>query len=218
MTQLPRTEKRKRALAQKRLLLVEGPDDEMVVGQLRTLHNLSGTCAIAELDGFTNVRDTFANLLKFDDDEKQKERLAVIVDTDEIPGSRWDSLRAILRAKGYTVPQRPSPQGVILDLQDNPTIGVWLMPDNLQLGKLEDFIALLMQPDDLLWPHVLASVKALPEHRFTTRNTIKAQVHTWLAWQVEPGIQMSQAIRARMLNYDSTTRQNFIAWLTVLFE
>lgn len=218
MTQQSRAEQRKQGLEQKRLLLVEGRDDEMVVTQLRALHNLTSTCTPVELEGFANVRTTFANLLKFDDDEKRKERLAVIVDMDETPGSRWASLSSVLRQRGYTVPSGPTPEGVVLQQEGRPTVGIWLMPDNSQLGKLEDFVALLIQPDDVLWPHVLSSLDALPKRLFREQDTIKARIHTWLAWQKEPGIQMSQALKKRIFMHDSETRRKFLAWLTAIFE
>jgi len=34
---------------------------------------------------------------------------------------------------------------------DGRRLGVWLMPDNQNPGKLEDFFALLVPPDDPCW-------------------------------------------------------------------
>jgi hypothetical protein len=48
-------------------------------------------------------------------------------------------------------------------------------------------------------------------------RTSKANIHTWLAWQEEPGKPMGQAITAKYLNPKSKQAELFVNWLRALF-
>ncbi len=55
------------------------------------------------------------------------------------------------------------------------------------------------------------------ERRFPENHTIKAQFHTWLAWQQEPGKPMGQAITKKFLDSNSPSALQFISWVTRVF-
>src|SRR5947209_6643598 len=62
--------------------------------------------------------------------------------------------RVSLRS-GYgrnTVPKSPHAGGTIIKQDERPVVGVWIMPNNNDPGKIEDFVGLLRKPDDPLWP------------------------------------------------------------------
>lgn len=65
------------------------------------------------------------------------------------------------------------------------------MPDNTLPGALEDFMQSIMPRGDQLWDHSVNSVAQIPAvdgtFRFPATAIRKAEVHTWLAWQDEPG-------------------------------
>ena len=46
---------------------------------------------------------------------------------------------------------------------------------------------------------------------------MKAHVHTWLAWQKEPGKPMGQAITKRYLDANAPHAQQLIVWIRKLF-
>lgn len=46
----------------------------------------------------------------------------------------------------------------------------------------------------------------------------KAEIHTWLAWQKEPGKPLGQAITARYLNPNAPDAQQLIAWIRRVFH
>jgi hypothetical protein len=98
-----------------------------------------------------------------------------------------------------------------------PRVGVWLMPDNRIDGKLEDFVAFLVQPNDTLWAYGIASIAGLPERRFRDVDETKTRMHTWLAWQDEPGIQMSHAITKGLLRNENMATRHFLTWLHAVF-
>ena len=99
-------------------------------------------------------------------------------------------------------------------------MGIWLMPDNQLPGMLEDFVAQLIPSADTLRGKadaILQEIELEGLQRFTGLHRPKALIHTWLAWQEEPGQPMGLAIRARALGHDSPTALAFVAWLRRLF-
>ena len=53
---------------------------------------------------------------------------------------------------GYsTAPTDPNPEGTIIYESDQPTIGIWIMPNNQLPGMLEHFCRFLVPHDDCLW-------------------------------------------------------------------
>lgn len=99
-------------------------------------------------------------------------------------------------------------------------VGVWLMPDNTVAGMLEHFISFLVPADDALWAKAQECVQRIPEpeRRFPPNHSIKAQVHTWLAWQEEPGKPMGQAITKRYLDAEAHDAQRFMSWIRQLYS
>ena len=49
-------------------------------------------------------------------------------------------------------------------------------------------------------------------------GTTKAVLHTWLAWQKEPGLPYGTAIRARYFRHDSPVAECFVKWFCWVFE
>ena len=52
----------------------------------------------------------------------------------------------------------------------------------------------------------------------TAGGTMKAVLHTWLAWQEEPGLPYGTAIRARYFRHDSPVAECFVKWFRRVFE
>jgi hypothetical protein len=53
---------------------------------------------------------------------------------------------------------------------------------------------------------------------FTDRDRIKAIIHTWLAWQKEPGKPYGLAMKAEYFRHDSPTAAVFVAWFKALYR
>ena len=100
-----------------------------------------------------------------------------------------------------------------------PRVGVWIMPDNQTKGILEDFLRFLVPAGSPLFDHVKSSVEAIPEgeRRFSQLAEPKAIIHTWLAWQGEPGKPLGTAITARYLDPDVAQVDVLVSWLNRLF-
>jgi hypothetical protein len=94
------------------------------------------------------------------------------------------------------------------------------MPDNQTKGILEDFLLFLIPRGSALFEHVKSSVAAIPEGelRFSKLAEPKALIHTWLAWQQEPGKAMGTAITARYLDPSVAQVDVLVSWLKRLFR
>ena len=202
------------------LLLVEGRDDVCVVSELLERHHIPERFRVEERGGISRLLGGLAVALK----GSELTRLGIVVDANADLEGRWAQICTILQDSGKVkMPKHPESQGTIVQVERPEgvkTVGIWLMPDNTLPGMLEHFVSFLIPENDCLWPRAQESVERIPEteRRFHSQHLIKAYVHTWLAWQKDPGTPMGQAINNRYLEADSKQAQRFIAWVRRLFE
>ena len=191
-------------------LLVEGSDDKHLIGHLLQQHGVSlARDEIQECDGVENLlNESLPIFLK-----ASYTSIGIVVDADLDVQSRWQSIRDRLRQSGYEVPATPTPNGLIVT-DRQPAVGVWVMPDNVLPGILEDFVKQLVPPGDDLWPLVERSVAAIPatSRRFAAAAERKAEIHTYLAWQEQPGTRMGSAIANRYFEANATLAITFVEW------
>ncbi|HVC34024.1 MAG TPA: DUF3226 domain-containing protein [Chloroflexota bacterium] len=207
-------------MATKRILLVEGPDDKHV------LERLCGNRGVPHLDeikphgGVDQLLESFPVRLKASEDG---DIIGMVVDADTDISSRWQSVRDRLTGLGYQgTPANPAPGGTILGPPVGtllPRVGIWIMPDNQTNGILENFLRFLVPADSPLFEHVRSSVARIPagERRFSQLAEPKAIIHTWLAWQEEPGRPLGTAITARYLDHEVAQVDILVSWLNRLF-
>lgn len=217
----------------KNWMLVEGRNDQYVLRGLLQRHSID--CAIPDRDrGYGEeavVIDQKENAqgvldaLKVVLDDGDLERLAVIVDADTNIDARWDALRNIFaRFGGEDIPHSPSSDGTVITLTRpyrTLKVGVWLMPDNQATGILENFVSFLIPDADApLWQYAIDCVSRIPEtqRHFSTVDLPKTQIHTWLAWQKEPGQPLGIAIAAKYLDADTPCALNLIDWVKQVFD
>jgi hypothetical protein len=197
-----------------KLLLLEGADDFHFTGHFLEAHGLDAECQLRALEGVENIKKGLRLELK----PGGPDVIGIIVDADFDAGLIWKSLYNVLSTSGYAnLPPLPGPEGIIVTADNLPRLGLWIMPDNRLPGMLEDFVKLLVPENDSLWNRALSSVGAIPEgeRRFTVAQ--KAEIHTWLAWQEEPGTPCGQAIKKRYLNPASPNARVFLNWFRNLF-
>jgi hypothetical protein len=206
----------------RRVLLVEGPDDFHLLNHLLDQHGLADQFDLVQSGGNEQVFTSLRTRLKF----PSLERLGIMLDADpsdehaDAVAQLWHRIRDALHRAGFrSVPEAPLSSGTIIRDPEKPVVGVWLMPDNTSPGMLEDFCRFLIPDSDPLWPHATQAVQTIPieERRFPARNVAKANLHTWLAWQNEPGKPIGQAITKRYLDGGAPHGLKLIAWLRDLF-
>ena len=111
-------------------------------------------------------------------------------------------------------------EGFIADVPNFQTkVGVWLMPNNADIGMLEHFLQELIADGDKLIPLARSSTEAAFETdpRFEAVHEAKAIIHCWLAWQKQPGRPFGVAMRSGYFRHDSELANAFVKWFRNLF-
>jgi hypothetical protein len=205
-----------------RQLVVEGKNDQHVIWALCEQHRVAETFSVLVpgKDGAGGIEALLADIpvrLK----QRGLEMLGVVVDANQDLLGRWQAITDRLKRSGYeNVPPQPDTDGLIISAPSRPQIGVWLMPDNQLPGMLEDFVAHLIPGDDLLAPKAKACLCEIEQEGLNLYKSIhqpKAFIHTWLAWQENPGLPMGQAITAHALGHNKPLALAFVGWLGRLF-
>lgn len=170
-------------------LLAEGSDDKNLVMHVAREHGIEfDQEEIRDCRGITTLlHEILPETLK------GTATVAVVVDADLDLAGRWNAIQHQLRQAGYEAPATPPAEGLIL-FSRPPAVGVWLMPDNTIPGTLEDFAKELIPSNDRLWRRAVSAVAEIPatERRFKAER--KAEIHTYLAWQEEPGTPLGAAV------------------------
>lgn len=198
--------------------MVEGKDDQHVVMHICGAWKLGEIQIIKSYGGKDDLLAAIVPRTK----ESDIESLGILLDADTDLEARWTSIRTRLNGEGYNVPLRPEPDGtVIAPPADSilPKVGVWLMPDNRTDGILEHFLRTLVPDGDPLFEHVEESVRTLPANcrKYGHLDEPKVKIHTYLAWQAEPGRALGTAITARYLDPKLPSGAVFAQWLRRTF-
>ena len=147
--------------------------------------------------------------------------LGFVIDANDSPQNTWNAVTARLKEVGVHAPKEIPQEGFAGESEDyGARVGVWLMPDNRKTGALEDFLRDLINEPDPLFSHAKDSAREARQHgaQYSDGDFQKALLHTWLAWQKEPGLRYGTAIRARYFGADSAAANQFIHWFQHVFE
>jgi hypothetical protein len=123
----------------------------------------------------------------------------------------------------YQIPKHINSQGIIIPVSDiYPKIGIWLMPNNSDIGMLEDFLIKLAKgKHENSLRFAQECVDKAKEQGFSTFKEVqyaKAIIHTYLAWrQPEPGTTLGLSIAGNLNSY-APLAISFVDWLKELFE
>ncbi len=202
-------------------LLVEGSDDLHSVIHLIARHGF-------DWDDEKTVRPYVANSGSLDELLKEfpvalkgrYSRIGVLVDANTHLSDRWAQLRGRAESVGVKLPQAPNNKGTIVEgLRPGSRVGIWLMPDNLSPGTLETFLSKLVPYEDLIWSYAGEVVVEARERGAPCRkiDDLKSRLHTWLAWQEDPGLPFGTALRAQIFLHDTPDALNFVDWFRRLF-
>lgn len=200
-----------------RVLLVEGKNDCHVILALCQYNSLQEEFGIYQCESDIGLLKRLnALIIK----PEPPESIGIVIDADypDIAG-RWQQIQQKIKDHQYTFPEFPDIRGTILsDNPGKPHLGIWLMPNNQNPGMLEDF--LIKMADENTISAAMKCVKTAQAQGVTTFKDIhlsKALIHTYLAWQDEPGKPLGQSITAHTLKPDTKIATIFIEWLKELF-
>jgi hypothetical protein len=212
-----------------KVLLVEGDEDKRVIPQLVEANGVKWGDRpkerIVEIKALGSVK----KLLDKEEIGVQLKAsglkvLGIILDADESPADRWQSIRNCLIERYPDIPKKMPLSGLIHPSEIK--IGVWMMPDNKERGMLETFLQFLLpEQGKTLWQfsdNCCQQAKVIQNKEqgacFKDCHSDKAKIHTWLAWQNPPGRQLHQAVMERILSPDSPQAAVFMQWFKELFE
>ena len=214
-----------------RILLVEGQDDKHVISSICRKNpasfsveqldytisvNLIGRGTgflISEKGNFTQVRDAIDTEIR----GSGREAVGILVDADSDLEKRWNEVREAF-PDFIQVPSSPQPDGTIIETEEWPRTGIWVMPNNADVGELEDFVLQMIPTNDSVWPSSQSYIDniSMPDRKFSPEKTDKAKLYAWLATRREPS-RMGAAINANDLETNGPLCQSFVSWLTRLF-
>lgn len=214
----------------KKVLLVEGQDDWHAINHL--IHALTGAFPDYELGYCDNDEAVLDILYGVTEASRQTQvLLGAILDADQgKEGLDKDSgTQARIRSlkgrldKFYDIPDAFPTDGLILspkaevDIDRLPTIGIWLMPDNVLDGIFEDLLRAAMAPASEKYISEVvdkASQDCMTSFRDVERS--KAIVKTHIAWQDPNKKNLGEAIGSHFDNLNPACLP-FLKWLERLF-
>ncbi len=135
--------------------------------------------------------------------------------------ARWSEIRSLLEPHFHfnTLAKADGQKGPKVVIEDGmPTVGIWIMPDNASPGYLEHFLAGLVPEGNDVWQYAKDTVAAMPGKPFRPSQEPKALLHTWLAWQKEPGMPFGLAIQTGYFDHKAATVQPFLDWFSHTFQ
>lgn len=212
-------------MIQLRKLLVEGDTDKRVIPYLMEANGIewgpreNPIVFIQSYGGMDELlkRDVIENELKV----ARLEALGVLFDANGDARKRWDQIRNRYSDEFDSLPDEMPEAGLNLNHALGPRFGVWIMPDNRFSGMLEDLLVRLIPADSRTLYDLAESCVAQAKQNgapYRDVHRTKAEIHTWLAWQNEPGKQLHQAVHHRVLDPEKPESQPFVNWFRQLFE
>ena len=198
-------------------LLVEGDNDFHVISAFCTKHTIFKNFNIIACKGIEDLFKVVPTVTI----NPNFSAIGIVIDADSNISKRWSKLRNILIGKGFNIPNDLPSLGLICKNTDEVKVGVWIMPDNNLNGMLEDFVKFLIPENDpclVIANSTLEKIETQKLNKYAAIHKSKALIHTWLAWQEDPGTPMGLSITKKYLNADNETSLKFANWLRELFK
>ena len=169
-----------------KLLLVEGRDEELVLGAL--LRHLGIHDVQVQNYGGKNRLGYFLVSLTGEPNFDQIQSLGIVRDADDNAHSALESVQSGLRNVGLPIPQTfLSPAG------NGPTVSVFIMPDNDGPGALER-LCLNAWAEDPAMPCVDAFMQCVQDNADKPPVAAdKARLHAFLASREDPDLRLGLA-------------------------
>jgi hypothetical protein len=203
----------------RQVLHVEGSDDEHAIYHLLIRHGFDDQ-DIPKFGKNKGGKQGVLSAIPIAVRAGTRKSLGFVMDANDSPQDTWRAVAARLRKVDVQAPTEIPEGGFVGESKGyRARVGVWLMPDNRKTGALEDFLRDLIDEGDPLFSHAKDSAQEARRHgaRYSDGGYLKAVLHTWLAWQEEPGYPYGKAIKARYFGADSAATERFVHWFQCLF-
>ncbi len=223
-------------------LLVEGKDEVYALTALLQKSGLEWTddrwgspVFFEDIEGKSNLKRRNSGQVGQDLVELERQRsgathFGLVIDADTDVQATWESIKNRWQPM-FELPPQPVPGGWVgISRSGKARVGVWIMPDNGQTPSsqehsrmLESFLlGLIPNPQTSLLEHARQSTAIAKEPPFNapfrSAHWDKAVLSAWCAWQDEPGLLYSFAVREGLFDTQHPLCQQFVAWFRHLFE
>lgn len=215
--------KKKKYIAKK--LIVEGEQDKRVIPEFIEAKGIpwgeTRETAIVDIEVYGNNQFINSDFIGTELKASGLTNLGLILDADDNPSGCWESIKNACEKIMPDFPQQLPKTGLIHKTNTGIKFGVWIMPDNQQQGMLETFLSYMITDENKqIWQYAQEVVKEANNRgaSFKDSHFDKANIYTWLAWQNEPGRQLHQAIKERILNPNHPKADVFFNWFKALYD
>ena len=212
----------KRNATEPKMLLVEGTEDLRVIPHLMEANGVPWgqppPVFIEPCGGFDEMAKE--GLIETEFKASGLKVLGIVADGNDSVMKRWSSLRNRCLGRFPGLPEAMPVEGLIQESESGLRFGVWLMPDNRSHGMMETFLTHLVRDEsDSLLGYAESACKEARDFGAPYKEThaAKANIHTWLAWQDPPGLQLHTAVEACMLDACSPHAAGFVKWFRALY-
>ena len=208
-----------------RKLLVEGESDRRVIAALMEANGVpwpNPPNSPVSIDTRGSVDEILKpGVLEAELGASGLEALGVVVDANGNAASRWDDLRTWCGSEFRNLPDQIPADGLEVVHSREIRFGVWIMPNNRFAGMLEDWlVGLIPERSRPLYQLARSCVSEAQRQDapFRAVHRTKAEVHTWLAWQDEPGLRLYDAVQDGVLDPRQPDSERFVKWFKGLFR
>lgn len=205
------------------ILLTEGKNDCIVISNICSRRKIKENFKPINCKSRDGAISFLA--LAINEQATKYQNVGIVIDADTDNAAAWHKIKSKIENTGKydNIPNSLDASGLILQANDSthPRLGVWIMPDNKTEGMLEDFVSLLAGEENVLMKESELILQSLEERKIEGYKQVhraKAKIHTFLAWQDEPGFPMGLAITAKILDANAKEADLFVEWVEKLFE
>ena len=192
-----------------KLLLVEGRDEELVLGAF--LRHLGISAVQVQGYGGKNRLQYFLTTVTNEPDFDQVPSIGIVRDADDNARSAFQSVQSSLRNVGL-----PTPQNFLEPAAGLPRVAVFIMPDNANPGALED-LCLAAWSEDPAMPCVADFMQCLQDVAIAPPvDAAKARMHAFLASRADPDLRLGEAAQREYLPWSNPAFQSLSDFLKAL--
>lgn len=180
-------------------LIVEGKDDEWLVGALLKRLNITDV-QIHDLEGVSNLRPLLRALVLSPGFQDDVYALGILRDADNSSANQLRSVKDALRAVNLPVPTRS-----LQVAGGNPKTLILIVPHEEQTGAIED-VCMASVEADVTYGCVEEYMECVQEKVDISPNHLaKAKVQTFLAARSRPGLRLGEAAEADYWDFNHSS-------------
>ncbi len=208
-----------------KVLIVEGDEDKRDIPYLIEANGIGwgerNEAKIVDIEPYGGIEEMLApGEIETQLKASGLQALGILVDADGDAERRGQQVRPRCGTRFGELPARIPAEGLLVADAAGLRFGVWIMPDNRSPGMMETFLTHLRpQANGPLLAYVDEAWTSAKGHGAPCKDVHvdKAKIHTWLAWQDPPGLQLHNAVLTRILEPQSPRAKPFVDWFRALF-